>query len=301
MPDGLRGLIAGVRRFQAQIQPSHRELFEHLAHGQTPEVLFVCCSDSRVDPSLLTQSPPGKLFVLRNAGNLVPDYSNGGGEAATIAYAIEQLEVHHVVVCGHSGCGAVTAVLEGADDASEVLQSWLAHAGDLDGTIRAHWPELRGPERLHAAVHLNAHAQLDALRTHPSVAKAEAEGRLELHAWVYDIGTGHVTAFDSRAHAWLPLADAHGEDPLVHELEGPAPEPHDGWLDHGPWSATLVSVGPDRAAVRAALVQITGSEQDVDRLLARVPAAVLEGLTRTEAEVVQAWVADAGGTVEIRG
>ena len=147
----MRDLIDGVKRFQSRIYPSHRELFEHLAHGQSPEVLFISCADSRVDPSLLTQTRPGQLFILRNAGNLVPVYDGeGSGEAATLAYAIDKLEVHHIVVCGHSDCGAVTAVLAG--DTTGVIAEWLDHAGDLDELVQANCPDLRGASKLAAAV-----------------------------------------------------------------------------------------------------------------------------------------------------
>lgn len=296
----MRDLIDGVARFQSRVYPSHRELFEHLAHGQSPEALFISCADSRVDPSLLTQSPPGRLFIMRNAGNLVPVYDGeGSGEAATLAYAIDKLEVHHIIVCGHSDCGAVTAVLTG--DATGVIADWLEHAGDLDDVVEANWPELRGADKVAAAVFLNTHRQLAALRTHPCVQRAEAAGRLTLHAWVYDIGTGEVHAYDPRSNGYRPLNEVDQEQALIHELEVAEPPVEEGWIDHGPWSVFLATTGRMPEAVVDALEEITGWDAPaVEELLASLPAEILHGLTRTEAEVVRAWLGDAGAVVELR-
>ncbi|MCB9679476.1 MAG: carbonic anhydrase [Alphaproteobacteria bacterium] len=295
----MRDLIEGVQRFQRSVFPPHREMFEHLAHGQTPEVLFVACADSRVDPSLLTQTPPGKLFVLRNAGNIVPRSGAGaGGEAATVAYAVDELRVHHIVVCGHSGCGAVTAALKGVGDG--VIGDWLEHAGDLRGEVDGRWPDLQGEARVTAGVHVNALQQLAHLRTHPSVARAEAEGRIELHAWVYDIGSGVVTAYDRERRAFVPLDEVRDEDGLVAELHRPEPPIEEGWLDHGPWRAVLESSGKRPMAVAEAVAQLTGwTPSRVGREIIDLPTELLHGLTELEVEVVKAWIEDAGGSVRI--
>src|SRR5947209_1011259 len=108
----MQKLVEGVHHFQANIFSPQRELFERLADGQSPVALFITCSDSRINPNLLTQTEPGELFILRNAGNLVPPYGAGpGGEAATVEFATAALGIRDIIVCGHSHCGAMRALL----------------------------------------------------------------------------------------------------------------------------------------------------------------------------------------------
>src|SRR5689334_8773087 len=108
----MQRLVAGIHDFQKKIFSSQREFFEHLVDGQNPEVLFITCSDSRINPNLITQTAPGELFIARNAGNLVPPHQTGYacGESATIEYAVNVLKVKDIVVCGHTRCGAMTAL-----------------------------------------------------------------------------------------------------------------------------------------------------------------------------------------------
>ncbi|MFM2421431.1 MAG: hypothetical protein RL385_6154, partial [Pseudomonadota bacterium] len=108
-------LIGGLHHFQQHVFRPQREFFEQLEQGQTPEVLFITCSDSRINPNLLTQTEPGELFIMRNAGNIVPPHSHDpGGEAATVEYAIEALNVSDIIVCGHSQCGAMKGLMDPA-------------------------------------------------------------------------------------------------------------------------------------------------------------------------------------------
>jgi carbonic anhydrase len=176
----------GIRRFQQEVHPAHRSLFESLAGGQQPEVLWITCSDSRVDPALVTQTRPGDLFVLRNAGNLIPPYGSGSGtEAATVEYAIRGLGVRHIVVCGHSRCGAMAAVLD-PDSAAAMpaVQACLNVAGP---------PRLTGPEAtLENQIRRNVTQQIGHLGTHPAVSDAMGRGELELHGWVYDFVAGQL-------------------------------------------------------------------------------------------------------------
>jgi len=105
-------IIQGIRRFQTDVFPNNRTLFERLAAGQNPEALFICCSDSRISLDLITQTAPGDLFVCRNAGNIVPVYGQGDAVSATIEYAVSILNINHIVVCGHSDCGAMKALMK---------------------------------------------------------------------------------------------------------------------------------------------------------------------------------------------
>ena len=185
----------GIRRFKSDVWPAKSEQFAALATGQSPHTLFITCSDSRVDPSLITQTQPGELFMLRNVGNLVPKYGADNDSAAAVEYAVEALRVGHIVVCGHSGCGAMQGLLNPeALGALPTVARWVAHAA---GTREA-TKQLAADEQLDAAIVHNATSQLDNLATHPSVARAMAEGRLQLHAWVYDIKDGDVDDIDTR-------------------------------------------------------------------------------------------------------
>lgn len=191
----------GIRRFQQEVHPAHRSLFETLAGGQNPEALWITCSDSRVDPALITQALPGDLFVLRNAGNLVPPYGRGSGsEAATVEYAIRGLGVRHIVVCGHSRCGAMAAVLD-PDSAAGMpaVQACLDSAGP---------PRLTGPEAtLENQVRRNVTQQLEHLRTHPAVRDAVERGELALHGWVYDFVAGRIDVLRGDSGEFVPLTD----------------------------------------------------------------------------------------------
>src|SRR5271170_6615965 len=126
----MQKLIQGIHRFQETDFLPLQGLFEQLAKGQNPETLFITCSDSRIDPNLLTRSRPGDLFILRNAGNIVPPYgAANGGEAATIELAVASFGVKEIIVCGHSHCGAMTGLLQPDKIAGlPAVSSWLSHA-----------------------------------------------------------------------------------------------------------------------------------------------------------------------------
>jgi carbonic anhydrase len=204
-------LIRGVHQFQTSIFSSQQELFQRLTRGQQPVALFITCSDSRIDPNLLTQTKPGELFILRNAGNIVPPYGSGnGGEEATIEYALTALQVNDIIVCGHSHCGAMQGLLE-PDRLTDMpsVKSWLHHAEATRRIMQEKYPEGSGEERLGDTVRENVLVQLKNLETHPSVAAKLASGGLKLHAWVYQIESGIVYAYEDAQGTYLPLAEAY--------------------------------------------------------------------------------------------
>ncbi|GAA4545266.1 carbonic anhydrase [Streptomyces collinus] len=165
------------------------EEFAHLAEGQSPDVLFITCSDSRVVPALITGARPGELFELRTAGNVVPPHSfdHPTSEAATIEYAVEVLGVKEIVVCGHSHCGAVGAVVRGDDLAAvPAVRDWLARAADEPTCSNPADPTVT------EAVQNHALTQVLRLRSYPCVERRLAEGRLGLRAWFYEVHTGTV-------------------------------------------------------------------------------------------------------------
>ena len=202
-------LVAGVHRFKHEMFRRQQELFQRLSQGQEPQTLFITCSDSRIDPNLITHTAPGDLFVLRNAGNLVPAFgATSGGEVATIEFAVTGLEVRDIVVCGHSHCGAMKGLLHPEYLAEmPAVAEWLKHAEATRRIIRSKYGHLTGDALLDAAIEENVLMQLENLQTHPAVAVALAQDLLKLHAWVYEIASGEVFAFDDSSEQFLPLGE----------------------------------------------------------------------------------------------
>ncbi|MEU5582664.1 carbonic anhydrase [Streptomyces huasconensis] len=191
----MQDLTEGVARFQRETFPAKAKLFTRLATHHTPHTLFISCSDARVVPELITSAEPGDLFVIRTAGNLVPAYAPGAdGVAASIEYAVAALGVKDIVVCGHSACGAMTALAEDHDlSGAPAVADWLRLAAASVARTAA-------AGGVPALVRQNVLAQLTNLATHPSVAKALADGKVALHGWVYDIPAGRVDDLTA-AHA----------------------------------------------------------------------------------------------------
>ncbi|MBI3210907.1 MAG: carbonic anhydrase [Candidatus Solibacter usitatus] len=195
-------ILGGISRFQKNVYPRHQELFEKLALGQRPDVLFITCADSRIDPCLLTQSHPGELFICRVIGNIVPPYPDAlGGVSATVEYAVGVLRVSYVIVCGHTDCGVMKGALnpEALENYPNVT-AWLRYAG-----VEHREPDPSAATIL-ALTERNVAAQMNNLRSHPTVAARLDEGDLSLHGWVYHIGPGLVTALDEKTGKFQPLA-----------------------------------------------------------------------------------------------
>ena len=193
-------ILDGVARFQSQVFPTQRPLYERLARqGQNPKTLVISCSDSRVVPELITQSDPGEMFVTRNAGNIVPPFSDVvGGVTSAIEYAVVALGVEDIVICGHSDCGAMKALLhpEMLDEMPSV-KSWLGHCRCAQSVFRhAHDGTLSDKEAVKVLAMENVFSQLNNLRTHPCVAARVATGTLTLHGWFFDLESGSLLAVD---------------------------------------------------------------------------------------------------------
>jgi carbonic anhydrase len=192
-------VLKGLVRFQKKVFAKKEKLFASLSKQQNPSVLFITCSDSRIDPSLLTQTDPGDIFIIRNAGNLIPSYGAAiGGSTATIEYGVSVLQVKDIIVCGHTDCGAMKGLLhpEKLQDLPAV-KDWLQHAQTTVRIVKDHCAHLKGDELFAATIRENVLVQLDHLRTHPAVATRLRQGDLRLHGWVYSIGTGEVWVYDS--------------------------------------------------------------------------------------------------------
>ena len=205
----MQKLIEGIHQFQSETFLPLQGLFEQLAKGQNPETLFITCSDSRIDPTLLTKAKPGDLFILRNAGNIIPPHGAGnGGEAATVEFAVAALGVKDIIICGHSHCGAMKGLLQPEQIAElPAVSSWLSHAETTRRIIRENYSHLDADSQLAAAIGENVLVQLEHLRTLPSVGSRLVRGDLHLHGWLYEIETGDVFAYDVGNAQFVKLAE----------------------------------------------------------------------------------------------
>jgi carbonic anhydrase len=211
----MESLLKGFSHFRERVYPEQQEVFKRLASGQTPHTFFITCADSRVMPELMFNTGPGELFVLRNIGNIVPPYSNHvGGVTAAIEYAVGVLGVSNIVVCGHSDCGAMKAVLKPESlDGLPSVAAWLRHADTARHVAASHGHALASDECLACLTEENIISQLDHLRTQPVVATRLAHGTLRIHGWIYDIAQGDIRAFDVQAGRFVPLLSRNGVAP----------------------------------------------------------------------------------------
>jgi carbonic anhydrase len=202
----MKKLITGIREFQSTYFTENKALFEQLAHGQHPRVLFITCSDSRIDPNLITQTDPGDLFVIRNAGNIVPPYgAANGGEGASIEYAIHALDIDRIIVCGHNHCGAMKGLLKLNQLQADMplVYDWLKHTEATRRLVIENYSHLEGEELLNTAVAENIITQIENLKTYPVVRSRLHQGKLNIYGWVYEIETGEVLAYDPNTQSFV--------------------------------------------------------------------------------------------------
>jgi carbonic anhydrase len=197
-------ILKGLSRFQKNVYPKHRDLFQKLALGQRPEALFITCADSRIDPCMLTQTKPGELFICRVIGNVVPPYPDAiGGVSATIEYAVGVLGVADVIVCGHTDCGVLKGVMNPEPlEPLTAVSAWLNYARPARESVEQTNSDA---EFLLALTERNVVEQLGNLLTHPTVAERLDQGDLKLHGWVYHLGEGVVTTYDPVKAAFVTL------------------------------------------------------------------------------------------------
>lgn len=194
----MKKLVEGLHRFHSGAFRSQKELFQRLSKAQNPEALFITCSDSRIDPALLTQTAPGELFIMRNAGNIIPAFAgDGNGEVATVEFAVTGLGVKDIIVCGHTHCGAVRGLFDPAKvKGMPLVAEWVKHMEATRRIVTENYKGTNLERRVELGVFENVLTQLEHLETHPSVAVRLARQDLKLHGWVYDISSGTVSAFD---------------------------------------------------------------------------------------------------------
>ena len=207
----MQRLIDGVHKFRREEFGRYRELFARLSReGQNPHTLFITCSDSRVLAELVTQSQPGDLFVIKNAGNIVPPAAVSGSTnstAAAIEYAVHVLGVADVVVCGHTQCGAMAALLNGLPDASAMphTAAWLEVAAPVREIVQREYGHLDAAARVTAAAAENVLLALENLHGYPVVAERLNAGQLRLHGWCFKIDTAEMFAYEPGVGQFLPL------------------------------------------------------------------------------------------------
>lgn len=202
----MRKLIEGLQEFRKTYVPAHRELLAQLSQGQKPRVMFITCSDSRIDPNLATQSEQGELFIVRNAGNIIPPYgATNGGEGATIEYAIHALGIEQIIVCGHTHCGAMKGLLHlnKLQEDMPLVYDWLKHAEGTRRLVKDSYTNHSDEEMLEVAVAENVLTQIENLKTYPLVHSRLYQGKLHIYGWVYQIETGEVLAYDPVTHTYV--------------------------------------------------------------------------------------------------
>jgi carbonic anhydrase len=204
----MQRLIEGHKRFLAEVFPAKKSHFHLLSEGQTPAWLFITCADSRVVPDLILSTEPGDLFIARSIGNVVPITSQDvDGVTATIEYSVDVLKVRHAIVCGHSDCGAMKAALDRRSLANlPKARRWLDHVQAAFAYRQPLNPADGESAELASLIRGNVVAQLMNLHAQPPVVRAEAEGRLTVHGWYYDILTGRIEEYDEELKKFVPLA-----------------------------------------------------------------------------------------------
>jgi len=192
--EALARIAEGVLKFHRDVYPAQRAMFERLRKGQQPLALFVTCADSRLNPNLITQSDPGEIFVERNPGNMVPPYGDFvGGVTSGVEYANLVLKVPLIIICGHTDCGVMKALLH-PETASGLpgVQQWMRHGNEARQRLLRDHADISDDDKVNCLAGANVLEQIEHLKTHPSVASRLAAKEVEIRGWVYDIGSGSI-------------------------------------------------------------------------------------------------------------
>ncbi|HKZ00198.1 MAG TPA: carbonic anhydrase [Rhabdochlamydiaceae bacterium] len=212
----MKKLIEGILDFRRKLLVDYREKYAHLALGQYPDTLFIACSDSRVVPNLFASTNPGDLFVIRNVGNLVPPIEpatrDGFAEAAAIEFALTNLPISEIVVCGHSECAAMKVVLEGEGKVQSAnLKTWLKNCDVLLGLEKGALvtPPNLAPQNVLSQ--LNVLHQIKHLKTYPLVQEKLKNSQLNIHGWYFDIATGDVYSYEEQFNQFVLMDEKEAE------------------------------------------------------------------------------------------
>lgn len=204
-------LYKGIHKFKSSYFKKKEEFFQRLSEGQSPEVLFITCADSRVDPNLVTQSRPGELFIMRNVGNIIPPYDaikDKNSVAAGLEFAVLRLRVKDIIVCGHSGCGAMQALHKAETELNDMphLKEWISIANPSKELVDKLYADEPMERRMRLTEFENVLLQLKNIETYPFVTQALQAGVLSLHGWYYDIGTGKVYSYNPATDTFEDIA-----------------------------------------------------------------------------------------------
>jgi carbonic anhydrase len=200
--------IAGFRRFQDKYFGEDRALFEQLRQGQRPKAMIIACADSRVDPALLTGAEPGDVFVVRNVANLVPPHEPGGGFAsvpAALEFAVQSLEVEHIIVLGHGQCGGIGALMHNVGQGSEFIGKWIGIARRARDQVLADLPAKSPALQARACEQAALLVSLDNLISYPWIAERVVAGTLHLHGWYFDIEHGELLCYNPAHNGFEPI------------------------------------------------------------------------------------------------
>ncbi len=214
----MKKLIKGIVEFRRNVRPDYRETFARLALGQAPDTLFIACSDSRVVPNLFASADPGDLFVIRNVGNLIAPAGSDGhsgsdeSEAAAIEFALARLEVTDIIVCGHSECGAMQALLKGRETVEPFhLRSWLRHGESALRALKENQAPDVSLDPHNQLSQLNVLSQMEQLKSYPLVRERLSAGRLRLHGWWFELRQADVYAYEDSLRRFVLIDDAEAE------------------------------------------------------------------------------------------
>lgn len=207
----MKKLVQGIVDFRKNLTEENRALFSKLALGQKPDTLFIACSDSRVVPNLFASTNPGDLFVLRNIGNIIPPASCSAEEnscAAVIEFSMFSLNISDIIVCGHSECGAMQALIKGVDSSCcPHLDSWLKYAGDSLKKVREGFSLDASLSEQNQLSQLNVLQQMKHIATHPSIHNRLEKKELRIHGWWFDIAHADVYYYEKNLNKFLLIEE----------------------------------------------------------------------------------------------
>lgn len=212
----MKKLVKGILDFRQHVRPGYRETFARLALGQSPDTLFIACSDSRVAPNVFASTDPGDMFVIRNVGNLVPPCGGSHGlssadesEAAAIEFAISNLGVSHIIVCGHSECGAMQALVHGRDHVcTPNLKAWLRHGEAALSALENDESRTESLSAHNRLSQLNVLQQIENLMSYPLIREKVNSGRLKIHGWWFNLAEAAVYCFDETQGKFAEIDEA---------------------------------------------------------------------------------------------
>ena len=212
--------IAGFERFHDKYFGHDRELFDRLRHEQRPRVMVIACCDSRADPAILTGADPGDMFVVRNVANLVSPYNPAGNFAsvpAALEFAVQSLEVEHIIVLGHAQCGGIRALMSDAGPGGEFIGKWVSIAQRARERVLAELPAKPPALQARACEQAAILVSLENLMTYPWIARRIAAGSLHLHGWYFDIAEGSLLRYGPASNAFEPINAGSSEQPWSKE------------------------------------------------------------------------------------